>query len=112
MSTASCGPSSASIAAYCVAAFGTGIAVDRQALGEREEVGWEDAEAQPPACHRVRLAPTVEHNQAVAELRIVEPGGVLQAFIEDPRVDLVAEDDHVGPLLQTLDQALDLLSRL
>ena len=37
---------------------------------------------------------------------------MLPTFVEDARVDLIAEDDDIGPLLESRNETLDLIARV
>src|SRR5262249_57779080 len=68
-----------------------GVAVDREPLGRAEQRLWPYPIAQPPAGHRIGLAPPVQQDHAVADRGVAEQAGMLSAVIEDLAVNLVAE---------------------
>src|SRR6516164_500064 len=81
-----------------------GVAVDRQPLRSTEQRLRPDPIAQPPAGHRIGLAPPVEQDHAVADRRVAEQARMLGAVIEDLAVDLVAEDGDLRVALEPGDE--------
>src|SRR3546814_12528093 len=63
------------------------------------------------AGHGVGLAPAVQHDDAVADLRVLQQADVLAPVIEHLAVDLVRQDGHLRVGRQPLDQAVDLGAR-
>src|SRR6516162_7676380 len=88
-----------------------GMAVDREPLGRAEQRLWPDPIAEPPAGHRIGLAPPVEQNHPVADRGVAEQADMLGAIIEDLAVDLVAEHGDLGMALEPGDQPVELAAR-
>src|SRR3546814_14416822 len=63
------------------------------------------------AGHGVGLAPAVQHDDAVADLRVLQQADVLAPVLEHLAVDLVRQDGHLRLGRQPLDQAVALGAR-
>src|SRR5215471_10965578 len=70
----------------------TRVAVDRKALGMREQDLGPHRVAEPPAGHRIGLAPAVQQDQPVAQRWIAQQADMLGGVIENFAVNLVAKD--------------------
>ena len=79
----------------------------RERVDERRR---QDRVAQPPAGHRVRLGEPVEHDRPVREAGQRGDRDVL-AVVDDPPVDLVGEDRHLGVAEHELGDPLDVRAR-
>ncbi len=88
-----------------------GMAIDGEPLGMREQRFGPDAITQPPAGHRIGLAPAVEQDDAVAQAWIGEQAHMPGAVIENLAIDLVAQDRHLRMALEPGRQLVELALR-
>ena len=93
-STASCGPVERLGAGDLGVRRRARDGVDEQALEDRHERRGQDAPAEAPAGHGVRLGEPVEDDGALLHALDREDGDVL-ALVHDARVDLVGQHDQV-----------------
>src|SRR6266446_9319044 len=88
-----------------------GMAIDREPLGRAEQCLGPHPIAQPPAGHRIGLAPPVEQDHTVADGWVAEQAAMFGAVIEDLAIDLVAEDGDLGMPREPGDQPVELFPR-
>ena len=108
VSTASCGPSSAAMPAYCALALTQEWQLIDKPLGRIDPGFGPDAVAEAPAGHGVGLGPAVEQDGAVAQMLVGEQAGMGFAVEQQPGINLVAQDGDMGEALQPGGERIDL----